>query len=170
MCERMDLEMLEGITKSIGELKEIERDNDSITFKYRDKDGDDIPGFIQLLNEERAVATILMSVPDTHSVSAMIVSNIYNNDHNAHGTFAYTTKVGDDKWIIALESHIGTRGGVEDAAIRHQLRRLVDQINAFERTMVQGIQDVGPDSSFLKSGFWEALGSLAGGFFRGYSS
>lgn len=170
MPERMTLKMLEVIVKSLSEAKEVERDEASVTFKYRDKDGDEIPCFVQLLSEERAVATAMIPVPDTHSVSAMIASNVYNNEHDAHGTFAYTTKIGDETWCIALEVHIGTRGGVEEAAIRYRLRRLVDQINAFERTMISAIQELGPDSSFLKGGFWESVGSFAGAFFRGYHS
>jgi hypothetical protein len=168
MKEILTLEELERIVTSLSGPKDIERDEDSVTFKYRDKDGDEVPCVVSLLNEERAMAMALISVPDSHSVTAMIVSNMYNNQHDAHGTFAYTTKLDDDKWLIVLEAHISTRGGVTEEAIRYQLRRLVDQINAFEKTMIDGIQKVGPDSSFLKGGFWQALGSFTGGFIRGY--
>lgn len=168
--EIVTLEMLERLINSLSGPKDVERDEDSVTFKYRDKDSDDVPCIVRLLNEEKASAIVVIPVPDSHSVTAMIVSNFYNNQSEAHGTFAYTTKIGEDTWAIALESHISTRGGVNESAIRHQLRTIIDQINSFEKTMISGIEEMGPDSSFLKGGFWEAVGSFAGGFFGGYNA
>jgi hypothetical protein len=167
--ERMTLEMLERILESISDLKEIERDEDSVSGTYEDKDGDDLLCVVQLLTEERATATVLIPVPDSHSVSAMIVSNLYNNDPEAHGTFVYTTRLGEI-WAIVLETHICTRGGVDENTIRHQLRRLVDQVNPFESLVIPAIMDLGPDQSFLLDGFWETLGSFAGEFLQDSNS
>jgi hypothetical protein len=167
--EIVTLQMLENLINSLSGPKEVKRDEDSVIFKYRDKDGDNVPCVVRLLNEEKASVVVLIPIPDSHSVTAMIVSNFYNNQSEAHGTFAYTTKIGEDAWAIALESHISTRGGISESAVRHQLRTLIEQVNGFEKTMIEGIQKLGPDSSFLKGGFLQALGSLAGGFLRGYS-
>ncbi len=170
MTETMSLEALEAITKTISGLKNIEKDEDSVTFLFRDKDGDNIVGVIQLLSEEKASVCAFITVPDSHAITSMIASNFYNNQDESYGTFSYTTKTSEDKWYIVLESHICTRGGMNKDAIRYQLRTLTDKINSFEKSVIETIQEYGPDSSFMKSGFWSTIGSFAGGFMRGYGS
>jgi hypothetical protein len=172
MIETVTLQQLEAVVQQLQSVKNIECDDDSVTFKYRDKDGDEVTSVITLVNEERASAMLLLEIPESHIVSAMIVSNLYNSRKDVHGTFAYATNVGDDKFFIVLESHISTRGGVSETNIRQQLRTFLDQINGFESVMIEGINKLGPDVSFLKgsgaAGFWEAVGAFAGGFWQGY--
>jgi hypothetical protein len=172
MIETITLEGLETIVKQLQSVKSVKRDEDSVTFKYRDKDGDQVTCLLSLVNEERATAMLLLPIPDSHIVTAMVISNLYNIRQDAHGTFAYATNAGQDKFFIILESHINTRGGVSDTNIRQQLRTFLDQINGFENVMIEGIKDLGPDSDFLKgsssSGFWDAVGAFAGGFWDGY--
>lgn len=172
MVETITLQQLETLIKQIKSVKNVDRDDDAVTFKYRDKDGDEVASLITLIDEERATAMLLLPIPESHIVSAMIVSNLYNSRKDVHGTFAYATKAENEKYFIILESHINTRGGVSEVNIRQQLRTFLDQINNFESVMVDGIRDFGPDSSFLKesgaSGFWAGVGAFAGGFWKGY--
>lgn len=170
MLEMITLEQLEAIVRQLQSVKNIERGEDSVTFKYRDKDGDEVTILITLINEERASAMLLLSIPESHIVSAMIISNLYNTRKDVHGTFAYATNAGENGCYIILESHINMRGGVSDTNIRQQLRTFLDQINSFESVIIDGIGELGPDSEFLKgsgaSRFWEAVGIFAGGFLR----
>ena len=168
MIERTTLEQLEGIVKRIPAAKDVNRDGDTVTFKFHDKDDDDITCLINLINEERAAAMLLLPIPQSHKVTAMLVSNVYNARKDAHGTFAYGTAVGDDDFFIILETHISTRGGVTDETIRQQLRTFIEQINTFETTMFKGIGELGPDTSFMKGsgaeGLWRAVGAFTRGF------
>lgn len=172
MLETITLQQLEAVVRQLQSVKNVERDDDSVTFKYRDKDGDEVTSLITLVNEERATAMLLFPISESHIVSAMIISNLYNTRKDVHGTFAYATNAGEDKFFIILESHINTRGGVSETNIRQQLRTFLDQINNFESVMIEGIKELGPDSDFLKgsgaSGFWNAVGAFAGGFWNGY--
>jgi len=172
MLETVTLQQLEAVVRQLQSVKNVERDDDSVTFRYRDKDGDEVASLISLINEERATAMLLIPIPESHILSAMIVSNLYNTRKDVHGTFAYAANFGEDKFFIILESHINTRGGVSETNIRQQLRTFLDQINSFESVMIEGIKELGPDSSFLKgsgtSSLWEAVGAFAGGFWNGY--
>lgn len=172
MLETITLHQLETIVRQLQSVKNVDRDDDSVSFKYSDKDGDDVASLISLINEERATAMLLIPIPESHILSAMIISNLYNARTDVHGTFAYAANSGRDSFFIILESHINTRGGVSETNIRQQLRTFLDQINSFENIMIRGIKELGPDSSFIKgsgaSGLWEAVGAFAGGFWNEY--
>lgn len=173
MIETMTLQKIEEIVRLVQSVKDVERNDNNITFKFKDKDGDEVTSIVTLINEERASAMLLIPIPTSHIISGMIVSNIYNSQNDVHGTFAYSVNAGDDKCYIVMESHICTRGGVTEENIRQQLRAFLEHINNFENVMIEGIKELGEDSSFMKGsddGFWENVGNLFGGFWRGYTS
>ncbi|MFA6835906.1 MAG: hypothetical protein WCR04_05820 [Fibrobacteraceae bacterium] len=174
MLETIDLETLLAIVKTINLVKDAKHDEDSVSFEFSDKDGDSIPVFVKLIDEEKISVMVPIKIPESHLLSAMFAGNVYNSQPETHGMFAYASKIDEDRCCIVLETDLLIRGGVSETNVRQYLRLFVDGINRFETIMLQGIKELGPDSNFVKdsdgSSVWEAIGAFAGGFLDGYTN
>lgn len=160
------LDRLEAIAKSLNGIKNIRHDDDSVLFDFHDKDGDDVTGYFQILNETQLRGMLLLPIPESHSVSGMIATVVYNGRPDIHGTYACIAKAGD-KVAVCLEMDTDIEGGISEANFLHKLQLFIDHINLFETKIFDQINQLGEDSSFLKGGFWEQVGAFTSGFLQG---
>lgn len=162
--EILSIDNLLDVVKKLRGIKDIECDEDSVSFKYRDQDSDDISVIIKLIDEEKVSIVLPLSIPDSHIVSAMIISNLYNTLNTSFGTFAYASVV-NEKAFIFLESNICTSGGIKTDNLRIQIRNFVNKINNYESVMLTNINELGPDSDFIEdvssTGFLKVVGTVA---------
>ncbi len=168
MEEEISLTMVESALREISAAKDVERKDDVVVFKYKDKDGDEVAAVVQVESEERLFCTLLLRIPEEVFVTSMICSNMYNMRKDAHGTFAYATKSENDCYIT-LEAHLLSRGGTSATALKHFFRNFIECVDRFEGVLIPAIRELGPDSSFLKAGGWSTFWSAVGAFWRGYS-
>jgi len=158
--------MVEAALKDISSAKQICRTEDAVTFHYKDKDDDNVTSIVTIQDDERLFAVLMLPVPEGHFVTSMICSNMYNIRKDAHGTFAYATKLGDEHYV-ALEANLMSRGGITEAALRQTMRNFIAHIDTFESVLISAIRELGPDSSFLKSSGWGSFWEAAGHFLEG---
>lgn len=166
----LQLDNLETIVKkNLRGIKNIRHDEDSVLFDFHDKDGDDVSGFFQILNETQLRGMLILPVPESHIVSTMIATGVYNGRPDIHGTYACMAKTGDTMGVC-LEMDLDIEGGISEANILHKLQIFVDHINLFETKIMGQISELGEDSSFMKGGFWENAGAFVSGLLRGMGS
>jgi len=169
MIEELSFAMVQEALKGISSVKKIKLQDEALTFQYNDKDGDNVTSIVTIQDDERLLCVLMIPISEEHFVTSMICANAYNMRKDAHGTFAYSTQIGD-KPFIALEAHLITRGGISEAALKQMLRNFISHIDTFESTMISAIQELGPDSSFLKSSDGESFWGVLGAFFNGYTA
>ncbi len=162
----LQLDKLENMVKHLSGIKNIRHDDDSVLFDFHDKDGDDVTGFFQILNETQLRGILALPIPESHSVSGMIATAVYNGRSDIHGTFACMTKIGD-KIGVCLEMDMDIEAGISEANMLYKLQVFIDHINLFETKILDMIRDIGEDSNFLKGGFWENAGEFVSGFLQG---
>ena len=156
------LDSLEAVVKkNLRGIKNIRHDEDSVLFDFHDKDGDDITSFFQIINETQLRGMLILPVPESHIISAMIATGVYNGRPDIHGTYACMAKTGDTMGVC-LEMDLDIEGGASEANISHKLQTFVDHINLFETKIMGQISELGEDSSFMKGGFWENAGAFFG--------
>jgi hypothetical protein len=164
--ETLSVDDLSDAIEKLRGISGVERDDESLSFKYRDKDGDNVTVIVKLVDEERVSILLPIAIPESHIASAMIVSNAYNSMKSSFGTFAYASVVASKPFMF-LESNICTSGGVDDANLRIQIRNFINHIDNYETVMLSSIKELGPDSDFLKgsssSEFFRAVGQIAEG-------
>lgn len=164
----LQLDKLEIIVKRLSGIKDIRHDDDSVLFHFHDKDGDDVTGYFQILNETQLRGMLPLTIPESHTISGMIATAVYNGRPDIHGTFACMTKLGD-KIGVCLEMDMDIEGGVSEDNMSYKLQVFINHINLFETKILDMIRELGEDSSFLKGGFWENAGAFIGGVFQGIS-
>lgn len=168
----IDLSSLEKIVKSISNVFDVQKDEDNVMFKFRDKDKDNVTVVLNEVDEERLVSMMAIHVSDGCFIGTLIGVNNWNQSKNSHGTFAYMTQA-DDKTFVIIESDLMLRGGVEEENLKSWVKNLVNHINPFEELVISTIQEVGEDSELMKGGngdVWSAVGNLIGGVFGGTMS
>ena len=168
----IDLSSLEKIVKSISNVFDVQKDEDSVMFKFRDKDKDNVTVVLNEVDEERLVSVMAVRIPDGCFIGTLIGVNNWNQSKNSHGTFAYMTQA-DDKTFIVIESDLMLRGGVEEENLKTWVKNLVNHINPFEELVISTIQEVGEDSELMKGDngdVWSAFGNLIGGVVGGTMS
>ena len=79
----IDLSSLEMIVKSISNIFDVEKDEDSVTFKFRDKDKDNMTVIVNEVDEERLVSMLLLPIPDGHFIGSLIGVNNWNQRKDA---------------------------------------------------------------------------------------
>lgn len=157
----IDLSSLETIVKSISNIFDVQKDEDSVMFKFRDKDKDNVTVIVNEVDEERLVSMLLLPIPDGRLIGSLIGVNNWNQRKDAHGTFAYMSQANDKTYII-IESHLILRGGVDEENIRSWVKNLVNHINPFEAQVISTISEVGEDSNLLKGNDSGVLSNLGG--------
>jgi hypothetical protein len=170
LIDKLDLDRLEIAVRGVRDARDVEKTDSFVFFKFLDRDGDYVGVFVAPVGEARALATMMITIPPTYLVTAVIATNVYNSYPDSHGTFAYAQKVEDDRALAIIETDISVSGGVTAENIRAQLQYFTDRINKFEVCVLDTMRDLGPDSEFLKGSFWSALGSFFGGFLKGFSA
>jgi|LakMenE01Jun11ns_1017448.scaffolds.fasta_scaffold9835090_1 hypothetical protein len=158
----IDLSSLEKIVKSISNVFDVQKDEDNVMFKFRDKDKDNVTVVLNEVDEERLVSMMALQVPDGCFIGTLIGVNNWNQSKNSHGTFAYMTQA-DDKTLIVIESDLILRGGVEEENLKSWVKNLVNHINPFEELVISTIQETGEDSKLLNgdsSNVWSILGDV----------
>lgn len=162
MIEEITLAMVEEALKGIADARELKRQDTCVTFQYKDKDGDNVTAVVTIEADERVTCMLPLAVPKEYFVTAMMCANVYNNQKEAHGTFAYATADKDDDHFIVIEAHLLSRGGISEQALKHFFRNFIVHVDSYEKTVIPAISELGPDSSFIKSGAWEAFWSAVG--------
>jgi hypothetical protein len=166
MIEEVTVRMVKDALKGISNAKDVKCDDDLVTFTYRDKDGDNVLAFISIEESEKVTCMMLMPIPDEYFVTSMICSNLYNSQKDTHGTFVYALSNKESKYI-AIESHLLTRGGITEEALKFFLKNFIQHIDRYETIMIPAIQETGPDSSIIKCGAWDAFWSAVGAVLKG---
>jgi len=154
--EQISLEDLERVVKLIHGVKDITHDDDSVFFKFHDKDGDDIQGYIQISDkkEGRLTALLALAIPSSHSFSALIASNSYNQRKDTFGTFSYVGKADEEKCMIVLESDMQI---FNELKVQNLIQDFIEHINLWETKMFESINETGPDSKFIKGGLLDTI-------------
>jgi hypothetical protein len=154
--EQITLENLEQVVKSIHSLNNVSHDEDSVLFTFHDKDGDDVHGYIQISDKqhEHLTAILTIAVSASHAVSALVASNAYNLRKDTFGTFSYANKVDDEKVVIVLESDIQAS---DESTVKNLIQDFIEHINLWESKVMESINEIGPDSKFMKGGLWDAF-------------
>ena len=158
-----ELESIERIIKGMSNVKYLAHGDDSVSFQFHDKDGDDMTGAIKIIDKKELSVITSMAIPASHAVSAMLACNSYNQRNDIYGTFSYAGKVGEDRYAAVLESDIDTSDGINEMLISHQIQNFIDHINLWETKVIDSLKELGEDKSFLKGGFFSQLGQFFGG-------
>jgi hypothetical protein len=161
---------LKKIISKTSNIFDIEEDTDSVNFKYKDKDQDNVLVIVSEIDDERIVSMMPMNMPDSRLLACLMAANNWNQRQDAHGTFAYIAN-SNDKYFVIIESHLMLRGGVEEENIRLWIKNLVNHINPFEQQIISTVAEIGEDSDLLKgngSGLWSAIGEFAGSVFNAF--
>ena len=157
-----ELESLERIVKGISNVKYTGHDDESVSFQFHDKDGDDINGTIKIIDKKELSVVTAMAIPSSHAVSAMLACNSYNQRNDIYGTFSYAGKVGEDKFAAVLESDIDTSDGINENFISHQIQNFIEHINLWETKVIDSLKELGEDKSFMKGGLLSGLTTFFG--------
>ncbi len=168
MIEEISLTVIQNALKTISAAKNVSIDDDTLSFGYKDKDGDDTVILVTIDSDEKVTCILPLKIPEDYLVTGMICANQYNNRKDAHGTFAYAMVVNENNYIV-IETNILTRGGISEDTIKYNLRNFIEHINSFEEIVFPAIEELGPDSSFLQSSGWDNFWQAAGSFFGGYT-
>lgn len=167
---KLSLDVLEAAARGVIGARDVMRDENVVLYRFFDKDGDRIGVVIVPVSETRARAMMMITIPREFLVTAMIVSAVYNSNGNSHGTFAFAQVDGDGDTLAVLEADMTASGGILVDNVRAQLQTLTDRINKFETCMLEGMLELGPDSEFLKGDMWTNVGTLLGGFLKGFTA
>jgi len=164
MVEALSLEAIERIVKSVHGIKDIVRDENSVSFVYHDKDGDDVRGFIQIIDKDRnkLSAVLSLGISESHAISGLVASNAYNQRPDIFGTYSYCCKIEEDKYAVILESDFEIFNPKDEKAFEELIQGFIDHINLWESKVAESIAETGPDSKFMKGGFWSKFTDLLG--------
>jgi len=154
--EQISLEDLERVVNLIHGVKDITHDEDSVFFKFHDKDGDDVQGYIQISDKKEGHLTALLAlaIPASHSFSALIASNSYNQRKDTFGTFSYVGKADEEKCMMVLESDMQV---FNELKVQKLIQDFIEHINLWETKMLESIKETGPDSNFIKGGLLDRV-------------
>ena len=152
-----EIEKLERIVKGLNSVKYTSHDDDSVSFQFHDKDGDDLTATIKIVDKKEFSVITALTIPASHAVSGMLACNSYNQRDDIYGTFSYSGKVGEDSYAAVLESDIDTSDGINELLVAHHIQAFIDHINLWETKIIEAIKEYGEDKGFLKGGFFSQL-------------
>jgi hypothetical protein len=151
--EQWTLESLLSIAQTTPGTQNASLDpsRDVIVFEFLDQDNDLMKPYIGCSEDGLIIAALGIQMPGDKSIAATIAANEWNGEKFSRGTFSYVLGVDDEKSILALESHLLTRGGVTEESIRAWLSNFVDHINKWEEVVIGAWREIPADAKITRN-------------------
>lgn len=159
IIERLTLDRLLEIVRGTSRTRDVSRDGETITFIYRDRDGDDLPiSVFQPLSDQRLSIITGFPINEDRHITSMEASNNWNGD-GGRGTTSALIVGDDDEVAICLQSHLTLKGGVTEANVQAWVSNFIGCINDWESALDEAMAETPSDSELMEEGSsaWDSI-------------
>lgn len=151
ISEFRSLDQLLPYVRATEGVRDVSLEDDTIAFKFRDKDGDLMATVLRELDSQRLIVHTGLLMPEDNTIATLVAANEWNGESFSHDTFSYCGQ-GYGRTVIMLESHLLLADGVTEANIRDWLANFVGHMNRWEEVVIAKWKEIPTDKQIGSGG------------------